>query len=124
MLAQVLVFSLIGLLLIGLSIPFLRRRVGPNSWYGLRVPATLADREVWYEANARSARDLLILGLLQLVFALGLPLAPLTPEAYAAINAALIAFGAVGAALLGWSRANRLLAEKQRMERPLSETEA
>lgn len=122
MLAPVLVFTFVGLLLMGLSLPFLRRSVGPNSWYGLRVPATMADQEVWYEANAKSGRDLLILGLVQLVSALGLPLVPaLTVEGYAGINGALITFGAVGAALLGWRRANRLLAEKRQTEEVLGE---
>ena len=117
MLLYVLLFSLIGVLFIALSIPLLHRRVGPNAWYGLRVPATLADEEIWYEANARSARDLLILGILQLVLALGLPvLAGLTPETYVEVNAAVLGFGAVGAALLGWSRASRLLAEKRRKQ--------
>ena len=49
------VFALTGLLLAGLAVPLMRRRVPPNGLYGLRVAATFADEEVWYEANARSA---------------------------------------------------------------------
>ncbi|HPF36255.1 MAG TPA: SdpI family protein [Candidatus Krumholzibacteria bacterium] len=61
-----------GLLFMGIALPLLRRRVKPNHLYGLRTPETLADEAVWYEANARSARDLLALGAL--VTACALPL--------------------------------------------------
>ena len=64
------VFSSMALLLMGLSLPLMFRRVKPNYFYGLRVPATFADEFVWYEANARSGRDLFTLGLVELVFAL------------------------------------------------------
>ena len=114
-----LIFSLIGLLFIGLSIPLLRRRIGPNAWYGLRVPATLEDEEVWYQANAKSARDLLLLGLLQLLLALGLPqVVTLTPETYTEINAGVIGFGVLTAALAGWSRANALRAKRRGEPKP------
>ena len=42
------------LVLMAVAVPLARRRVPPNAWYGLRVPATFADREVWYAANARA----------------------------------------------------------------------
>jgi len=66
-----------SLLLVGLAVPLLRRKVPPNALYGLRVPQTLEHPDVWYEANARSARDLLRLGaVLTLVAAVGLVLPP------------------------------------------------
>ena len=60
---MIILFWIIGLLLIGLAIPLLKRKVGRNSLYGLRVAETLENEDVWYEANARSARDLVRLGL-------------------------------------------------------------
>jgi len=63
----ILLFWLLGLLFIGLAIPLLRRRVRPNALYGLRVQETLENEEVWYEANARSARDLLWIGVATIV---------------------------------------------------------
>lgn len=115
MLLPVVLFTCIGLLLIGLAVPLLRRRVGPNPWYGLRVPATLADQAVWYEANARSARDLVLLGVVQVILALGLPLlVDLPPGEYARINGGVISAGAVVAAVAGWRRANRMLADRRR----------
>lgn len=60
---MIFVFLLVGILFVGLAIPLVRRKVPPNQLYGLRVPATLESEAVWYEANARSGRDLLWLGI-------------------------------------------------------------
>ncbi|RMG79529.1 MAG: SdpI family protein, partial [Chloroflexi bacterium] len=60
---------ILGMLLIALAVPLIRRRIPPNHWYGLRVPATFADERVWYEANARAGKELLTLGVF--VIALG-----------------------------------------------------
>src|SRR5207302_8963817 len=76
MILVILVFAGAGLLFIALAIPLIRRRVKPNALYGLRVPATFADEWVWYEANAKSGRDLLIVGILQFVTAIAVALSP------------------------------------------------
>jgi uncharacterized membrane protein len=57
-----LLFVCTGLLLVGLSIPLLLRRVKPNGWYGFRVRKTLSDERIWYESNAYMAKWLLISG--------------------------------------------------------------
>jgi uncharacterized membrane protein len=36
--------------------------VGPNHWYGVRIPATFADRRVWRDTNRRSGRLLMLVG--------------------------------------------------------------
>jgi hypothetical protein len=69
----IVLFIAMGLLLAALAIPLIRRRVKPNRLHGLWVPATIADEWVWYEANARSGRDLLILALVQVAIAQLLP---------------------------------------------------
>ena len=105
-------FAAVGVLLMALAVPLMRRRVPPNATYGLRVRATLADRTVWYEANAASGRDLFALGAALLVAALVVPWAagrwgpPLLAGAAAA--------GALVAAWRGTRHANRLFAERQR----------
>ncbi len=115
MLALTLVFVGTGLLLMGISVPLVRRRVPPNGLYGLRVPATQRDPAVWYEANAQHGRDMIGVGALVVGCALALPLAtPVTAEAYGLGMSALLVVGAVGAGVVGWRRANRLLAERQR----------
>ena len=102
-----------GLLFVILAIPLIRRRVRPNGLYGLRVPATFADEWVWYEANARSGQDLLILGLLLLVLALALPWI-VAEIIYTFVWIGVAVIGAVLMAIVGWRRANRLLRERQR----------
>jgi len=112
----------IGLLFIALAMPLIRRRVKPNGMYGLRVSATFADEWVWYEANARSGRDLLYLGLLEIIIALLLAALPLVPGlAYVLVNAAVLAGGAIGMCIVGIQRANRLLQERRLPEsKPLA----
>lgn len=66
-------FAAVGLLLVWMARPLIRRQVGPNGFFGLRVTATLADPVVWYEANARCARDLQVLGILLVGGAILLP---------------------------------------------------
>ena len=73
MLTLFIVFILTGTLFIALAIPLIRRRVSPNSLYGFRVPITFSDETIWYEANARSGRDLLGVGLGLIMLALLLP---------------------------------------------------
>jgi hypothetical protein len=60
---QILFFAGVGGLFVALSIPLVRRRIGPNSFYGLRVPDTLESERVWFEANARFGVDLLRCGV-------------------------------------------------------------
>jgi uncharacterized membrane protein len=108
------VFSSTALLLIGLSVPLILRRVKPNYLYGLRVPSTFADEFVWYEANARSGRDLFALGFVGLVLALS----PIVDRempliVYAVGNGIVVGAGAIGITIIGWLRANRLLKERR-----------
>jgi SdpI/YfhL protein family len=88
-----LLFPLLGLLLVALGWPMAARRVRPNRWYGLRVPATFADEKVWYEANAVAGRDMMILGWAIVVVALVLPRVSGVPAS---------AYAGVCAGMLGW----------------------
>ena len=80
-----------GLLLIGLSIPLIRRKVQPNAWYGFRVRQTLADPEIWYAANAYAGKHLLGVAVVTVVTAIGLYGVPgITLDAYALACAGII----------------------------------
>ena len=110
MLGLILTFVATGVLMIALAIPLMRRRVRPNSIYGLRIPATFADEWVWYEANARSGRDLLILGCTLVVTPLILAMIPgMTLDLLAGVCAGVAVVGAIVMAIIGWRRATRLL---------------
>ncbi len=114
MFVSVVSFAAMGLLLVVFAIPLIRRRVKPNRWYGLRVPATFADDSVWYDANALSGRDLLVLGIVQLAMALLIPLVDeVSKEVYVAINAVVMGVGATVVAVVGMRRANRILRERR-----------
>jgi len=53
-----------GLLLVGISIPLIQRRIKPNYWYGFRTRRTLSDPQIWYDVNAYAGQRLLISGLI------------------------------------------------------------
>lgn len=112
--SYLLLFVLVGLLLVALAVPLLMRRVKPNRFYGLRVPATFADEQVWYQANAASGRDLLAFGLATVALAIVLGLLPIAPATYTMVLAGALAAGAIALAVIGWRRANRLLRERHR----------
>jgi hypothetical protein len=65
-------YILVGLLLVGLSLPLIYRIVPPNYWYGFRVRRTLKSKEVWYPANEYAARRLLWVGIATVVAAVTL----------------------------------------------------
>jgi len=65
-----------GLLLVGLSLPLLLRRVKPNWWYGFRTPKTFSDERIWYESNVYTAKWLLLSGLIHTVVSLVLYFVP------------------------------------------------
>jgi uncharacterized membrane protein len=107
-------FVAVGILNIGLALPLMRRRVKPNRLYGLRVPATLADEWVWYEANALCGRDMVYVAGFELCFVVVLALVPGVSEtAYAVSNAIVFLSLTIGMAAIGWLRANRLLRQRR-----------
>lgn len=106
-------FAACGVLFIVLALPLMRRSVPPNWGYGLRVEATFADEWVWYEANARTGRDMLIIGIVQFLLALLLPLAGVPEMVYAWVNIAYLLVATIAMAIIGVRRANGLLRERR-----------
>ena len=112
-----LLFPALGLLLVALGWPLARRRVRPNRWYGLRVPATFASERIWYEANAVLGRDMMLLGSAVGIAGLLLPLVGLRDSLVSVACVAVLAVGSLAATLRGWRLANRLYREHQREHR-------
>jgi hypothetical protein len=77
MLIQMILYGLIGLPLVGLSIPLMCGKVPPSSWYGFRTRLTLDNPEIWCPVNAWAAQRLLVVGRVTVFAAL---LTPLIPE--------------------------------------------
>lgn len=107
-----LVFALFGLIVALLAIPLILRRVPPNPLYGLRVPATFRDEQVWYDANAASGRDLIVLGAVAIAAAFIVPVISTNPWVLQLAWIATAAGGAIVVAILGWRRANRMFRER------------
>jgi uncharacterized membrane protein len=102
-------FPVISAVIILVGLPLATRRVPPNQWYGVRVPATMSDRAIWYEANAVTGLDLFRLGLVLLAASLCLQLVPGLPELwYIAICIAILLVGSIRATVRGARLAGRL----------------
>jgi uncharacterized membrane protein len=109
MLTSHVAFPLIGLASLAIGWPLARRRVPPNRWYGLRVPATLSNRTIWYEANALCGDDLVRSGVVLLAVALSLQLLRDLPEiGYVFICLAVFVVGSLRATIRGARVAKRL----------------
>lgn len=45
------VFQVSGLLLAALALPLIEEKIGPNAWYGFRLPGAFRDEKTWYAVN-------------------------------------------------------------------------
>jgi uncharacterized membrane protein len=54
---------IIGLVIIGVSIPLIFNKVKPNPWYGFRTPKTLSSPDIWYKANRYMGKDMFVAGI-------------------------------------------------------------
>jgi len=99
-----------GVLLIGLSIPLARRRVPPNDLYGLRVPATYADEEIWYDANARSGREGIVAGAIIAMggFLVRMLLPDRSEDVHALVDIGVLLLVVGVWAIRSWQHANHL----------------
>ncbi len=52
----------VGLLLIGISVPLIKRSIQMNQYYGVRTPEAFKSEENWYEINSYGGKQLLGLG--------------------------------------------------------------
>jgi hypothetical protein len=57
-----LLFVGVGILIVAAGVPLALRKVPPNRLYGLRIPSTLRNEDVWYGANQATGRFLLVVG--------------------------------------------------------------
>lgn len=57
-----LLFTAVGMLFMGISVPLILERVPPNNVYGFRTRKTLSDPKIWYAANRASGHHLLVAG--------------------------------------------------------------
>ena len=60
-----------SIFLVLISLPLIARKIKPNPLYGFRIQQTLDNPEVWYETNQYFAKRLFVVGILEVVAALG-----------------------------------------------------
>jgi hypothetical protein len=98
----------IGPILIVVAIPLMLRLIPPNRHFGLAILATLGDRSIWYDVNARWGRHLFALGglLVLLEFVLPRDMRVWTLRAIASI-------GFVSVLIDSWRTANRWERERR-----------
>ncbi len=101
----------LGALFVGMAIPLVLRRVPPNRWYGLRVPATLADEHVWYEANVVAGRDFIKAGVVTILAGLLFMFLPLPIWVSVLLWAGIVEIAVLAAVFHSWRYANRLQRE-------------
>ena len=65
LLVQLFIFEGTGLLWIGISIPLIYEKIGPNQLYGFRTRKTLSNKEIWYKTNKYMGKDFIVLGCVE-----------------------------------------------------------
>jgi hypothetical protein len=88
-------FVISGLLLAGLSIPMILRKIPPNGLYGFRVRKTMENPDIWYRVNSYSGKWLLATGLVIAATAFGIAFIPgisLDMYAYAVLAVWVVVF--------------------------------
>ena len=74
----IIIFST-GILFSILAIPLMKRKVKMNNWYGIRIPQTMEDENVWYEVNAAMGKYIFSWGIFISVLSLYFFLNPTSP---------------------------------------------
>ena len=65
-----LIYIFVGVLSIAMSIPLIKRKVKINNWYGVRLPQTMKNEEIWYEVNEKSGKHLFAFGAIIIFFSI------------------------------------------------------
>lgn len=82
--AMLALFVVSGLLLSGLSLPLILKKIKPNGLYGFRVRKTMENPDIWYAVNCYTGKWLLGTGLVVVAAAVGLSFIPgLSVDGYA-----------------------------------------
>ena len=93
MIALLITYIVSGLLMSGLALPLMWRKIPPNHLYGFRVRRTLEDETVWYAANEFSAKRLLWVGIATVAAAISLFFVTTRVDLYATAVAAVVLGG-------------------------------
>lgn len=48
--------EIVALIVMGVSLPLVKRKIRPNRWYGIRIPEAFKSEERWFELNQYGGR--------------------------------------------------------------------
>lgn len=106
-------FFISGITFSALAIPLIRKKIKINNWYGIRVPQTMDDEDVWYEVNALMGKYIFSWGIFISVLTLYFFLNPTDPE-YLMIYILLVVLisGAVLLVIISYKVSNKITLRK------------
>lgn len=74
-------YAIIGILIIGLSIPLVKDKIKKNYWYGFRIPKAYTSDENWYAINRYGGQRFIRWGPLFFCFSILSLIVPLESSA-------------------------------------------
>ena len=93
------IYFVTGIVYILVSMPLLFNRIGPNWFYGVRIPKAYESTEMWYKVNRLGGKVFLAYGTIMLAIGAILwsvsTIVPLTPGALGIGNVLLILISVV-----------------------------
>ena len=102
------IFFISGIVISGLSIPLIRRKVKVNSWYGIRIPQTMENEKVWYAVNEKMGKYIFVWGILISILSLYFSLNPTNPKFLMTyILLSILILGTVLLVILSYKIANK-----------------
>ena len=60
----IIVLLAVSVLNVVIARPLIQRKIGPNPWFGIRIPAAFVSKENWYSINEYGGRLLRTTGIL------------------------------------------------------------
>jgi uncharacterized membrane protein len=95
--------------MVGLAVPLIREKVPSNSWFGLRIEATIDNPDVWYLANAFVGCLLFIYGLITILASILLAqIKNISDDAYAILISVYMVVGIIAIGVFGIRYAKEL----------------
>lgn len=94
------------MLIAGLSIPLILRKIPMNSYYGVRFPQSYKSDDAWYAINEYGGKALLLASIP--IFLVGLYGLFHQPEHYSLIGSGILALSPLLACLMSYLKARNL----------------
>lgn len=115
---SIIIIFFTGILFSALAIPLIRRKIKMNYWYGIRIPQTMVNENIWYKVNEIMGKYIFAWGILISSLSLYFITNPTDPYylmAYVLLG--LLIIGAILLVVISFKVGNRVSIEEQRKEK-------